>query len=114
MEYNNAALECAAMAMRADMWQTVCRDAIAGRGSEDDAGGQTRVGGAAGAGGVRFPAWSLFFALPIQERWRTYTAELEGEVVSFGSMLLHEGVAWVGLDATVEDARGRGCHRVLL
>lgn len=81
---------------------------------DDEADGETMVHGVAPALGLPFPASSLLFALPIQERWRTYTAELEGEIVSFGSMLLHEGVARVGLDATVEEARGRGCNQVLL
>jgi GNAT superfamily N-acetyltransferase len=81
---------------------------------DDEADGETMVCGAAPVLGLPFPASSLLFALPIQERWRIYTAELEGQIVSFGSMLLHAGVAWVGLDATVEEARGRGCHRVLL
>ena len=61
-----------------------------------------------------FSAASLLFALPHQERWRSYTAELEGRIVSFGSMLIDHRVAHVGLDGTVADARCRGCNGVLL
>jgi GNAT superfamily N-acetyltransferase len=59
-------------------------------------------------------AANLLFALPFQERWRTYTAELEGRIVSFGSLLIDGGIARVGLDATVREARGRGCNQILL
>lgn len=81
---------------------------------EDEADGETMVHGAAEALGLPFPASSLLFGLPIEENWRTYTAELEGEIVSFGSMLIHEGVAALGLDATFEHARRRGCNQALL
>jgi GNAT superfamily N-acetyltransferase len=81
---------------------------------QDESDGETMVFDAAPALGLPSKAASLLFALPIQKHWRSYTAELEGRIVSFGSMLLHDGIAWVGLDATVEDARGRGCNQVLL
>lgn len=82
--------------------------------SAGDAAGETMVFQAAEALGLPAAASSLLFALPYQEHWRTYTAELEGEIVSFGSMLIHNGVAAVGLDATFEDARRRGCNQALL
>lgn len=81
---------------------------------QEEAHGETMVFDAAPALGLPSKAASLLFSLPIQEHWRSYTVELEGKIVSFGSMLLHDGVAWVGLDATFEDARGRGCNQVLL
>jgi hypothetical protein len=81
---------------------------------QEEADGETMVFDAAPALGLPSKAASLLFALPIQEHWRSYTAELEGRIVSFGSMLFHDGVARVGLDATIEDARRRGCNRVLL
>jgi hypothetical protein len=81
---------------------------------QHEADGETMVFDAAPALGLPSKAASLLFALPLQEHWRSYTVELEGRIVSFGSMLLHDGIAWVGLDATVEDARGRGCNQVLL
>jgi GNAT superfamily N-acetyltransferase len=81
---------------------------------EKEADGEVMVFQAGPALGLPSPASTLLFALPIQEHWRTYTAELEGRIVSFGSMLIHNGVAAVGLDATLEDARGRGCNQALL
>ncbi|HEX4668639.1 MAG TPA: GNAT family N-acetyltransferase [Solirubrobacterales bacterium] len=81
---------------------------------QEEAHGETMVYAAEEALGLPAPASSLLFALPVQERWRTYTAELEGEIVSFGSMLIEGGVAELGLDATLEYARGRGCNRALL
>jgi GNAT superfamily N-acetyltransferase len=81
---------------------------------EREADGETMVFDVAPALGLPPKAASLLFSLPVQEHWRTFTAELEGRVVSFGSMLFHWDVAWVGLDATVESARGHGCHQALL
>jgi GNAT superfamily N-acetyltransferase len=79
----------------------------------EEADGETMID-AAPALGLPWQAASLLFALPIQEHWRSYTVELEGRIVSFGSMLLSDGIAWLGLDATIEDARGRGCNQILL
>jgi len=81
---------------------------------QHEADGETMVFDAAPALGLPSKAASLLFSLPLQEHWRSYTVQLEDRIVSFGSMLLNDGVAWIGLDATVEDARGRGCNQVLL
>jgi GNAT superfamily N-acetyltransferase len=81
---------------------------------EEEAAGETMFFDAAPALGLPSAAGILLFDLPVQENWRTYTAELEGQIVSFGSMLIHEGVAVLDLDATVEDFRGRGCNQALL
>lgn len=81
---------------------------------QEEADGETMVFDAAPALGLPSPAGSLLFSLPLQEHWRSYTVELEGRIVSFGSMLLNDGIAWLGLDATIEDARGRGCNQILL
>jgi hypothetical protein len=81
---------------------------------EEESDGETMVFDAAPALGLPREAANLLFALPTQERWRSYTAELGGRIVSFGSMLIHEGVAEIGLDATVERARKRGCNQALL
>jgi hypothetical protein len=81
---------------------------------QEEAAGETMALDAATALGLPSPAGSLLFSLPVQEHWRTYTVELEDRIVSFGSMLLSDGIAWLGLDATVEDARGRGCNQILL
>jgi GNAT superfamily N-acetyltransferase len=81
---------------------------------EDEADGETLVFGAAPLLGMPSPASSLLFGLPSQDNWRTYTAELEGEIVSFGSMLVHDGVALLDFDATIPEARRRGCNQALL
>ena len=83
-------------------------------GEDADAAGETMFLTAAPAMGLPSEGGILLFALPAQESWRTYTAELEGEIVSFGSMLIHEGVAAFDFDATLEDFRGRGCNQALL
>jgi hypothetical protein len=78
-------------------------------------GPETMIFDAAEALGLPGDAADLICALPlIEDRWRTFTVELEGEIVSFGSMLLHDGVAQLGLDATVAKARGRGANQALL
>ncbi|HEV7769695.1 MAG TPA: hypothetical protein VGO66_03435 [Solirubrobacterales bacterium] len=82
--------------------------------SENEAGGETMVFDAAPALGMPAPASSLLFDLPYQERWRIYTAELEDSIVAFGSMMIHDGVAVLGLEATVEGFRRRGCNQALL
>jgi hypothetical protein len=56
----------------------------------------------------------LLFELPSHERWRCYTAELDGRIASFGSMLVCDGVALLGLEGTVKEARGRGCNQAVL
>lgn len=76
--------------------------------------GETMILTAAPALGMPAEASSLLFDLPARENWRCYTAELEGEIVSFGSMLLRDGVAALGLEGTIEGARGRGCNQALL
>ncbi len=81
---------------------------------DEDAAGETMFFGAAPALGLPGPAGPLLFSLPAQENWRTYTAEVEGRIVSFGSMLIHEGVAVMDLDATLEDYRCLGCNQALL
>jgi hypothetical protein len=81
---------------------------------ESEADGETMVFDVAPALGMPAAASSLLFALPVQERWRTYTAELEESIVSFGSMMIHDGVVALGLDATVGHARRRGCNQAVL
>jgi hypothetical protein len=64
--------------------------------------------------GLPFLAGTLFYDLPTREGWHCYVALLDDEPVACGSMMVHEGVAELGLDATVESARGNGCHQALL
>jgi hypothetical protein len=84
-------------------------------GQEEEAmAGETIVLGAERAMRLPHPASHLLFALPRQKHWRTYTVELEDDIVSFGSMLLQDDVALLGLEGTVEGFRGRGCNLALL
>ena len=71
---------------------------------------------AAEALGLPITASALFFSLPQVERWRCYTAALSAEegIVATGSMLIDDGVAQLGLGATLEHRRGRGCNTALL
>jgi hypothetical protein len=59
---------------------------------------------------------ALFFSLPMEERWRCYTAAVdpEEEVVAAASTLIQDGIAQLGPGATLQHARGRGCNRALL
>jgi hypothetical protein len=59
---------------------------------------------------------TLVFALPMMDNWRCYTAvpSPEDRVVAAGAMLIDDGVAQLGLDATLERDRGRGCNKALL
>ncbi|HUB99594.1 MAG TPA: GNAT family N-acetyltransferase [Solirubrobacterales bacterium] len=68
------------------------------------------------ATGFGMPAWAAtFFAeLPGREDWRCYVARIEGEAVACGAMLLDGGVAELGIGATLESARRRGCQLALL
>jgi GNAT superfamily N-acetyltransferase len=68
------------------------------------------------ATGFGLPAWgAAFFAeLPGREGWRCYVARVDGEAQACGAMLIHAGVAELGIGATLEPARGRGCQQALL
>jgi hypothetical protein len=83
-------------------------------GSEDAAAAETMVFDAAPALGMPTAAANLLPALPGKDRWRTYTVELDDRIAAFGSLLICNGVAELGLDATVEGFRGRGCNQALL
>jgi len=66
--------------------------------------------------GFGMPAWGAeFFAhLPGREGWRCYVARIDGEAQACGAMLIEDGVAELGIGATLEEARGRGCQTALL
>jgi GNAT superfamily N-acetyltransferase len=80
---------------------------------ENEADGET-MDSVAPLLGLPFPASALLFGLPCEDHWRSYTAEVEGQIVSFGSMLIDGGVGLLGLDGTVPEFRGRGCNQALL
>jgi len=64
--------------------------------------------------GLPHLAGLLFYDLPGLADWRCFVALLEGELVACGSMLIHDGIAELGIDATMEHARGRGCNLALI
>jgi GNAT superfamily N-acetyltransferase len=68
------------------------------------------------AAGFGMPAWaaSLFAGLPGREGWRCYVARVDGEVGACGAMVIEGGIAALGIGATLEPARRRGCQLALL
>jgi hypothetical protein len=72
--------------------------------------------GTLAATGFGLPAWasSLFAHLPGREGWRCYVARLDGEAVACGAMLVDGGIAELGIGATLESGRRRGCQLTLL
>jgi len=68
------------------------------------------------AAGFGLPAWcaELFAALPGRADWRCYVALVDGEAQATGAMLLDTGIAELGMAATLEPARRRGCQAALL
>jgi GNAT superfamily N-acetyltransferase len=72
--------------------------------------------GAIAAVGFGMPAWAAdFFAhLPGREGWRCYVARVEGKAQACAAILIEDGIAELGIAATLEEARGRGCQTALL
>jgi hypothetical protein len=68
------------------------------------------------ATGFGLPAWgaALFAGLPGREGWRCYVARVEGEPQACAAMLVDGAIAELGIAATLEPARGRGCQLALL
>lgn len=69
------------------------------------------------AAGFGLPAWSadLFAGLPGRPGWRCYAARVDGRAQAAAAMFLDAtGVAKLGMAATLEPARGRGCQLALL
>lgn len=68
------------------------------------------------ATGFGLPAWgAAFFAdLPGRPGWRCYVARVDGEAQACAAMLIDGGLAELGIAATLEPARGRGCQLALL
>jgi GNAT superfamily N-acetyltransferase len=66
--------------------------------------------------GFGMPAWGAeFFArLPGRPGWRCYVARIGGEAQACGAMLIADGIAELGIGATLEEARGCGCQTALL
>jgi hypothetical protein len=72
--------------------------------------------GMVAATGFGIPAWAAaFFArLPGRKGWRCYAARVDGEIAACGAMLIDGDVAELGIGATLESARRRGCQLALL
>jgi GNAT superfamily N-acetyltransferase len=66
--------------------------------------------------GFGMPAWGaeLFAHLPGRDGWRCYVARVGGEACGCGAMVIEDGIAELGIGATLEAARGRGCQTALL
>lgn len=58
----------------------------------------------------------LFIGLPVRDDWRCYTAtpRPDAMLAAAAAMRIEDGIAVLGLDATLEAERGRGCNRALL
>jgi len=72
--------------------------------------------GSIAAHGFGLPPWvaSLFAPLPALPDWRCYLARIDGEPQACAAMLLDGEVAELGIAATLEGGRRRGCQLALL
>lgn len=104
-------------------WMKFVRDAHPPRFAAPDgvdvaeiAAGEETPFGMIAATGFGLPAWaSVFFAhLPGRPGWRCYVAEVDGEPSGCAAMFASRGIAELGIAATLEPARGRGCQQALL
>jgi hypothetical protein len=83
---------------------------------ELDGSGEDAPFGSIAALGFGMPAWagSLFAPLPALPDWRCYLARIDGEPQACAAMLLDGEVAELGIAATLEGGRRRGCQLALL
>jgi hypothetical protein len=81
-----------------------------------DGSGDEAPFGSIAALGFGLPAWaaSLFAPLPTLPDWRCYLALVDGEPQACAAMLLDGEVAELGVMATLEGGRRRGCQLALL
>ncbi len=72
--------------------------------------------GSIAALGFGLPPWvaSLFAPLPALPDWRCYLARVDGKPQACAAMLLDDEVAELGIAATLEGGRRRGCQLALL
>lgn len=108
---------------RGRAWMKFGRDAHPPRFEAADAVEVVELGGVGeepfgmiAATGFGLPAWAaaLFADLPGQPGWRCYVARVEGQPQACAAMLIDADVAQLGIAATLEPARGRGCQLALL
>jgi hypothetical protein len=80
-------------------------------GAEDDS-----PFGSTAALGFGLPAWCASLLAPVTglPAWRCYLAKVDGEAQACGAMLLDGEVAELGIGATLEGGRRRGCQLALL
>lgn len=83
---------------------------------EEEAAGETLEHIACEGLGLPPMAGTLVFSLPVKGSWRCYSAVLRSEqrVVAIGSMLIDDGIAQLGIDATLPGDRDRGANKALL
>jgi len=72
--------------------------------------------GTIAAVGFGMPAWAgdFFAHLPGRDGWHCYVARVEGEAQACGAMVIEDGIAELGIGATLEESRSRGCQTALL
>ena len=88
-----------------------------GTGVDEILAGEGEIFSGLVAEGLELPLWgaTFFHDLPGREGWRCYIAVDEDEyIVACATMLIHLGIATLGVAATRESARGKGCHLALL
>jgi hypothetical protein len=105
-------------------WMRFVRDAHAPRFEVSDEVEVVEVGaddpdapfGSIAALGFGLPAWCASMLAPVTglPAWRTYIAKLDGVPQACGAMLLDGEVAELGIAATLEGGRRRGCQLALL
>lgn len=80
------------------------------------AGGEEEPFGMIAANGFGLPTWtaSFFASLPENPDWRCYVARVDGVAQGCGAMLIDGEVAELGIGATLEAGRRRGCQLALL
>lgn len=67
--------------------------------------------------GLAPAAWALIFPLPTLDGWHCYTGSMSDSPRAFGAcgaMYVYDGVARLGIDATIESARCAGLNEALL
>lgn len=77
---------------------------------------ETEPFGMIAATGFGLPPWAsaLFANLPRKPGWHCYLARVEDEASACAAMFIQNGMAELGIAATLEPARGRGCQTALL
>jgi GNAT superfamily N-acetyltransferase len=77
---------------------------------------ETEPFGMIAATGFGLPPWasSIFAGLHRKPGWHCYVAHVDGEAAACAAMFIQKGIAELGIAATLEPARGRGCQTALL